>query len=144
MNSGRKQEDWENFKIVRNETSRKVANAKEEYFRNLGQKLSDPANGIKTFWPTMNRLINKKKNINVPPLLENGLFVTNIEAKTNIFNEYLYKCALKHQRAALSHLLYQGVKSFLTGSLLQGRVFFNSFDLWIAKKLMVAMKFLLL
>ena len=100
MNSGRKQEDWENFKIVRNETSRKVANAKEEYFSNLGQKLSDPANGIKTFWSTMNRLINKKKNINVPPLLENGLFVTNIEAKTNIFNEYFVQMCSEASRGS--------------------------------------------
>ena len=144
MNSGRRQEEWENFKIVRNETSRKVANAKEEYFSNLGQKLSDPANGIKTFWSTMNRLINKKKNINVLPLLENGLFVTNIEAKTNIFNEYFVQMCSEASTGSTLHLLYQGIKSFLRGSLLQGRVFFNSFDLWIAKKLMVAMKFLLL
>ena len=36
----------------------------------------------------MNRLIDKKKNINVPPLFESCLFVTNIEAKANILNEY--------------------------------------------------------
>ena len=40
MNSGRKQEDWENFKIIRNKTSRMVANAKEQYYSNLGKKLS--------------------------------------------------------------------------------------------------------
>ena len=88
MNSGRKQEDWENFKIIRNETSRMVANAKEQYYSNLGQKLSDPTTGIKTFWSTMNRLINKKKTTNVPPLLEKGFFMTSIEAKTNIINKY--------------------------------------------------------
>ena len=58
------------------------------YYRNLGRKLSDPSNGIKTFWSTMNRLIDKKKNINIPRLLENGLFVTNLEAKANIFDEF--------------------------------------------------------
>ena len=80
---------------------------------------------------------------------------TAIKRKHRVFRKFkrprqifsmniLYKCALKHQRAALSHLLYQGIKSVLRGSLVQGRVFFNSFELWIAKKLMVAMKFLLL
>ena len=73
MNSGRKQEDWENFKIIRNETSIMVANANKQYYSNLGQKLSDPTTGIKTFWSTMNKLIYKKTN--VPPLLENRLFV---------------------------------------------------------------------
>ena len=33
-------------------------------------------------------MINKQKNGNIPPLLENRLFVTNIEAKTNIFNKF--------------------------------------------------------
>ena len=88
MNSGRRLEDWQIFKTVRNETSRLVVNAKNMYYRNLGQKLSDPSNGTKVFWSTMNRLIDQKKNINIPPLLENGLFVTNLEAKANIFNEF--------------------------------------------------------
>ena len=38
MDSGRKQEDWENFKIIRNGTSRIVAKAKEQYCINLGKK----------------------------------------------------------------------------------------------------------
>lgn len=121
MNRGRRPEDWENFKIVRNETSRMVANAKEKYFSNLGQKLSNPINCIKIFWSTMNRLINKKRNVNIPPLLESGLFVTNIEAKANIQMNILYKCALKNQRAALFHLLYQGVNPALRGSPLKRR-----------------------
>ena len=36
----------------------------------------------------MNRLIDNKRYISIPPLLENGLFVTNLEAKVNIFNEF--------------------------------------------------------
>ena len=40
MNSGRRPEDWQIFKTVRNETSRLVVNAKEMYYRNLGRKLS--------------------------------------------------------------------------------------------------------
>ena len=61
------------------------------YYHNLGGKLLDPSNNIKTFWSTMNRLTDKKKNINIQPLLENGLFVTNLEAKANIFNEFFVK-----------------------------------------------------
>ena len=33
MNSGRRPEDWQLFKTVRNETSRLVVNAKEMYYR---------------------------------------------------------------------------------------------------------------
>ena len=53
MNSGRRPEDWQLFKTVRNETSRLVVNAKEVYYRNIGRKLSDPSNGIKTVWSTI-------------------------------------------------------------------------------------------
>ena len=37
MSSGRRQEDWEKFMIVRDEASRVVANSKEKYFINLSQ-----------------------------------------------------------------------------------------------------------
>ena len=102
MDSGRKQEDWENCKIIRNGTSRIVAKAKEQYYINRGKKLSDPTTGIKTFWSTMNRLINKKKTTNVPPLLENGLLVTSIEAKANSINEYFVQmCSEKSTSSTL-------------------------------------------
>ena len=105
MNSGRKQEDWENFKITRNRTSRIVAKAKEQYYINLVKKLSDPTTGIKTFWYTMNRLINKKKITNVPPLLEYGLFVTSIEAKANIINEYFVQMCSEKSTSS-THLTF--------------------------------------
>ena len=95
MNGDRRPEDWQLFKTVRNETSRLVVNAKEMYYCNLGRQLSDPSNGITTCWSTMNRLIDKEKNINIPPLLENGLFVTNLEAKANVFNEFFVQMCTK-------------------------------------------------
>ena len=85
---GRSQEDWELFKRVRNDTSKLVTNAKEAYFSNLGRKLSDPTQGVKAYWEVLNRLVNKKKVMNIPPLLENGLFVTNLEQKATILNDY--------------------------------------------------------
>ena len=33
-------------------------------------------------------LIDKKKFVNIPPILENGLFATNPEAKANLFATY--------------------------------------------------------
>ena len=36
----------------------------------------------------MNRLINKKKLVNIPPLLENGTFITNVQTKATIFNDF--------------------------------------------------------
>ena len=49
------------MKHVPNETSKMILKAKEEYFKRLGRKLLDPNEGIKSYWSTLNRIINKKK-----------------------------------------------------------------------------------
>ena len=85
---GRKPDDWEYVRSVRHETSSKINKANDDYFSDLGKKLSDPTSGIKSYWETLNKIINKKRFSNVPPLLENGVFVTNFQTKTNIFNNH--------------------------------------------------------
>ena len=74
--------------MIRNETSRMITDAKENYFSTLGRKLSDPTIGLKTYWRTLNRIINKKETTNIPQLLENGIFVTNFQKKYDIFNDF--------------------------------------------------------
>ena len=93
---GRRDQDWDRVKHVRNETSKMILNAKEEYFKRLGRKLSDPNEGIKSYWSTLNRLINKKKAVNIPPLLENGLFITNVHTKATLLNDFFVEqcCAI--------------------------------------------------
>ena len=93
---GRNQEDWKTVKEIQAENSKKIFDAKNSYYLKLGKKLSDPRIGIKEYWSVLNRMIQKKKFSNIPPLLENGLFVTNIDTKANIFNDYFVKqcCAI--------------------------------------------------
>ena len=88
---GRRKQDSSHAERIRNETSKMNLNAKEEYFKKLGRKLSDPNEGIKSYWATLNRLINKKESINIPPLLESGLFITNEQTKANLLNEFFAK-----------------------------------------------------
>ena len=85
---GRKPDDWEYVRSVRNKSSIKINTAKDDYFSDLGKKLSDTTSGIKSYWATLNKIINKKRFSNVPPLLENGVFVTNFQTKGNIFNDH--------------------------------------------------------
>ena len=63
---GRKPDDWEYVRTVRNQTSSKITQAKDEYFPSLGKKLSDPTHGVKSYWTTLNKIINKKKFSNIP------------------------------------------------------------------------------
>ena len=82
----RSEEDWKIVKEVQVENSKKILDAKNSYYLKLGKELSDPCIGIKEYWSVLNRIIQKKKFSNIPPLLENGLFVTNIDTKAIQFN----------------------------------------------------------
>ena len=61
VNRGRKPDEWEYVRQVRNETSAMITNSKDDYFAELSHKLSNPNNGPKTYWTTLNRIINKKR-----------------------------------------------------------------------------------
>ena len=103
---GPKLSDWEYVRKVHNETSSKITRAKDEYFSNVGKKLSDPTNGIKSYWATLNKIINNKKFSNIPPLLENGVFVTNFQTKANIFNDHFVdQCSLINNNSVLPNFV---------------------------------------
>ena len=92
---GRKPDDWEYVGTVRHQTSSKITQAKDEYFSSLGTILSNRTHGTKSYWTTLNKIINKKKFSYIPPLLENGVFVTNFQTKANIFNNhFVEQCSL--------------------------------------------------
>ena len=88
--------------MIRNETSRMITDAKENYFSTLGRKLSDPTISLKTYWRTLNRIINKTETTNIPQLLENGIFVTNFQKKADIFNDFfVQQCSLNINNSVL-------------------------------------------
>ena len=62
LDRGRRQEDWNLVKEVRNETSKMITNAMKNYYQKLGHKLSDPNQDAKAYWTVLNRLLNKKKH----------------------------------------------------------------------------------
>ena len=79
-----------------------ITAAKENYFSSLGRKQSDPSVGVKAYWTTLNKVINNKKMTNIPPLLENGIFVTNFQKKADIFNDFfVQQCSLNHNDSVL-------------------------------------------
>ena len=50
LSRGSRPEEKEHINRLRNETNRLIANTKDDYFYNLGQKLSDPSLGPKSYW----------------------------------------------------------------------------------------------
>ena len=62
--------------------------------------------GIKSYWATLNKIINKERFYNVSPLLENGVFVTNFQTKANIFNDhFVEQCSLIINDSVLPNLV---------------------------------------
>ena len=57
-------------------------------FTNVGRSLSDPSTGIKKYWCLINKILNKAKIPEMPPLLENDIFVVDFSSKAQIFNDY--------------------------------------------------------
>ena len=85
---GRNPDGREYVKEVQKITNTVIDHAKSKYTENLGEKLSDPLCGPKQFSTSFKKLTNKKKCINIPPLLENDKFITSFQSKANIFNTY--------------------------------------------------------
>ena len=65
-----------------------IEDAKQEYLMKIGQTLSNPNTGQKTYWSLINEILNKVKIPIIPPLLENDIFVLDFTTKAEIFNDY--------------------------------------------------------
>ena len=70
------------------ETSNLIAIAKENYYKNEGNKLLDPSLGPKKYWSILNSFLGKSKLPIIPPLFDNGEIVTDYLSKAEIFNTY--------------------------------------------------------
>ena len=70
------------------ETSNLIANAKENYYTNEGEKLLDSSLGPKKYWSILNSFLANKKMPTIPPLFENGESVVDYPTKAKTFNNY--------------------------------------------------------
>ena len=130
---GRKPDDWGYVRSFRNETSAKINKAKDDYFSDVGKKLSDPTNGIKSYWETLNKIINKKRFFNFPPLLENGVLVTNFQTKANIFNDHFFEqCSVIINDSVLPNLVSR-CDSLLSNVEITGEEILHMIVCWIQK-----------
>jgi hypothetical protein len=85
---GKPESSRERVKQFQKTTNEAILDAKSDYMNNLSKKLCDPTVGKKTFWSAFNRITNKKKITNIPPLFENNNYITNFKEKAVLFNSY--------------------------------------------------------
>ena len=85
---GYKPEDKVRLGNVRTECQEAVEVAKLNYLTGMGDKLSNPNTSRKSYWKTINKVMNKCKAPKTPPLLVNNLFILNCRQKTKLFTDF--------------------------------------------------------
>ena len=68
-------EDHYKVREFQKSTNSLIREAKQAYYENLGDKLSNPQTGQKIFWSAIKRLTNKKKHTNIPPIVDNNIYI---------------------------------------------------------------------
>ena len=63
-----------------------VQKEKDKYLKSLGSIVSDPSSGQKKYWTALKKLLNNSGTSVIPPILQDGVFITDIKEKCNLFN----------------------------------------------------------
>ena len=88
MKNGRPEDKLEEMQNMISEGAKMIEDAKRNYLRKTGQTLANPGTSNKTYWTLINTVLNKAKIPTIPPLLENGLFITDFTEKAQLFNDH--------------------------------------------------------
>ena len=88
MRRGQPDDRLEGIQNMIAEGSKLIEDAKRNYLLKVGNTLANPETSSKTYWTLINTVLNKAKIPIIPPLLENGLFITDFTEKAQIFNDY--------------------------------------------------------
>ena len=85
VDRGSNPHDRDHVRKVQNDTNKLIKETKLSYYFHLGNQLSDPSIGQKKFWTAYKRLANQKRNINIPPIGIDGVYVSNLQTKSWYF-----------------------------------------------------------
>ena len=88
MRSGQPDDKLEGIQKKITEGSKLIEDAKRNYLLKAGNTLANPGTPNRTYWSLINTVLNKAKIPIIPPLLENGQFVTDFTEKAQLFNDY--------------------------------------------------------
>ena len=86
--NGRFESDFILIENLVNELKDLISQTKTLYYENLAIKLNNPLLQAKTYWSILKSFYNDKKIPLIPPLLIDDTFITDTQAKANIFNNF--------------------------------------------------------
>ena len=88
IQNGRFASDFLFLESLITEINELISSTKTLYYENLAKKLNNPLLQAKTYWSILKTFYNDKKIPLIPPLLIEGKFITDIQTKANIFNNF--------------------------------------------------------
>ena len=88
IQNGRFESDFVFLENLITEINELISSTKNLYYENLAKKLNNPLLQAKTYWSILKSFYNEKKIPIIPPLLVDNKFVTDIQMKANIFNNF--------------------------------------------------------
>ena len=91
VKNGRPENKLEGIQQMISDGAIMIQKAKQNYLRRVGHTLANPGTSSKHYWSLINSVLNKAKVPNIPPLLENGSFVTDFSAKAQLFNDHFIR-----------------------------------------------------
>ena len=86
--NGRFESDFILIESLVNELNDLISQTKTLYYENLAKKLNNPLLQAKTYWSILKTFYNDKRIPLIPPLLIDDTFITDTQAKANIFNNF--------------------------------------------------------
>ena len=89
IGNGRLESDFILLEKLITELKDLIFSTKTLYYENLAKKLNNPLLQTKTYWSILKTFYNNKKIPQIPPLLEDDKFVTDMKTKADIFNKFL-------------------------------------------------------
>ena len=88
--NGYKAEDKFRLDAFRSECLEAIESAKRTYLLNLGNKLDNKTTSPKAYWKIINRVMNKCRAPRIPPLFQDGVFVTSCLEKAKLFDNFFF------------------------------------------------------
>ena len=118
VRNGRSLNHYDSLQQLSVQTSNIVNEAKINYLSRMSMQLNDPTICPKKYLSIVNRFLNKKKAPIIPPVIEDGTFITDFTEKAELFNSYFAnQCTPLHNQSELPSF------SFKTESRLENIVF---------------------
>ena len=88
LQNGKKHAEYLMLQDASQQISDLIQSSRDDYFSRLAKKLNNPQTSAKAYWKILKTFVNGKKIPSIPPLLENGKYVTNFSTKANVFNTF--------------------------------------------------------